>query len=130
MHLLIIDDEDSVALIIRRLAAFTRPDWTITSYTNPYEGIQFAIHDGNKIDLIMTDMQMPTLSGAEVIERIREHEATTRIPIVLMSKDTWLTCERQLSEYPDAFLSKLIDVDTIIEQIEAAVNGDALEMNT
>lgn len=66
----------------------------VVNLTFADEGIEvISVGDGNSAmakfeeftpDLVMADINMPGLSGYEICERIRQNEATRRIPVILL----------------------------------------------
>ena len=41
------------------------------------------------VDLVLLDLNLPKVSGWEVIEAVRSHEATMSLPIVVMTSTEW-----------------------------------------
>lgn len=66
---LLVEDEDGV----RRMAAkmIESLGYTLLQAADGEEGVQVAEHHDGKIDLIITDVVMPNLSGPEMIDRLR-----------------------------------------------------------
>ncbi|MFC1898563.1 response regulator [Candidatus Cloacimonadota bacterium] len=83
-RILIADDEAALlrtmAFTLRRKGYETK---TFTDGRSAYEEIQKSIHDKSLYDLIIADIQMPELSGVELIKKIRESGIT--IPILAIT---------------------------------------------
>jgi PAS domain S-box-containing protein len=77
------DDEDVLELVQRMLS---RSDYQVIDATSPVEAIDIAAAPGNKIDVLLTDVVMPGMSGVELAEHIRRMRPT--IPVLLMSAHT------------------------------------------
>lgn len=58
-------------------------DFQIESATNGVEAL--AILNRVIPDLIITDMQMPKMSGPELIQKVQQNPRTADIPIVILS---------------------------------------------
>lgn len=54
--------------------------YTVLTAENGKEGVDLL--DQNHIDLVVTDTDMPVMTGMEVVEYINEH---SQVPIILMS---------------------------------------------
>lgn len=73
-----------------------------------------------RFDLVLMDLQMPLLDGLEATRRIRESEATSRLPIVALTANATHSDEAEcLRAGMDAFLSKPLDsraLDKVLQQ--------------
>ncbi|ERB63672.1 response regulator [Vibrio coralliilyticus OCN008] len=78
----------------------------------------------NKIDLIITDINMPNINGLELIKAIRTNEAQiacdTRIIAVTTLSDT-ATISACMTLEVDAFLVKPINIKSAKEKIQSAI---------
>jgi PAS domain S-box-containing protein len=77
-------------------------------------------------DIVIMDVQMPTMSGLEASVAIRERERTTgeHVPIVALTAHAMQgDRERCLQAGMDGYLSKPIDVDRLITTIETFGGG-------
>lgn len=68
-----------------------------------YEG-NYAAVPATLPRLILLDIKLPKLSGLEVLERIREHEATGCVPVIMLSssdvpRDLRRSCELGANSY-------------------------------
>jgi CheY-like chemotaxis protein len=67
-----------------------------------------SIEDGIRPDLILLDLWMPVMDGAELLSRLRAHgdPEVARIPVVLMTADPVAAPERTADALPDLTLVK------------------------
>lgn len=78
---LIIDDSDAnrkLARVVLRADGFE----TVEAATGA-DGIALAIE--HVPDVILMDLRLPDMDGAQAAQRLDEHERTSRIPVVAMS---------------------------------------------
>jgi DNA-binding response OmpR family regulator len=74
------DDEDILALVAFRLE---RSGYTVVQARDGQEALELARSE--KPDLAVLDVMMPKLDGFELTRRLRAEEATSRIPIILLT---------------------------------------------
>jgi CheY-like chemotaxis protein len=67
-----------------------------------------AVQDGWRPDLVLLDLWMPVMGGAEFLARLRAHEdpLLARVPVVLMTADPGAVAERTGGAPPDLTLAK------------------------
>lgn len=67
-HLLVVDDEsqllDYLELVLKRKG------YKVTSFVNSLEAIEYYRQNSETIDLVLTDMTMPEMSGAELAKEV------------------------------------------------------------
>jgi CheY-like chemotaxis protein len=68
-------------------------------------------------DLIVTDLEMPTMDGWETIRRLRSHVSTCRIPVIACSGAE--PARRATDPVRDARLGKLCEPDTLVNEVRA-----------
>lgn len=73
IKVLFVDDEKSILVALRRLCRDT--GWDIYTAENGDEGL--AIIDEHMIDLVVSDMRMPKMNGAEFLEQVVERSPST-----------------------------------------------------
>lgn len=110
VHILIVDDDAGIREVGARL--LLRSGFLV-DVAEDGEGAWQAMHQ-RRYDLILTDQNMPHLSGSELIVRMRE--AGVRVPVILMSGgETEPSGER--AAMPDAFLTKPFSLIGLIGEI-------------
>jgi DNA-binding response OmpR family regulator len=74
------DDEDILALVAFRLE---RSGYTVLQARDGEEAFELALKE--QPDLAVLDVMMPKLDGFELTRRLRAEEATSRMPIILLT---------------------------------------------
>ena len=76
--------------------------------------------------LVLMDIQLPDLDGAEALRRLRSDERTAAIPVLALTAQAMQgDRERFLAAGFDGYLSKPIDVDDLIETVRRFCDGGA-----
>lgn len=83
-HILIVDDSKTV----RNLVAFImrKEGFKVTAAEDGLDGLE-KLYSEPKIDLIVSDINMPRMDGITFIRTVREQEAYRDIPIVVLSTE-------------------------------------------
>lgn len=87
LRILIVDDNETNRRNLRGI--LERWDTLVTDVKNGEQGvlaIRRAMTAGTPFDLILIDEQMPTVSGAQMIEHIKNDPAITGVPILMLSQ--------------------------------------------
>jgi two-component system response regulator len=78
------------------------------------------VSNEQKLLIVLLDLKLPKLSGIEVLERIRAHDATKLVPvIVLTSSDESVDVMGCYSRGANAFVRKPVDFDEFIDAIDS-----------
>ncbi|MBQ6499583.1 MAG: response regulator, partial [Ruminococcus sp.] len=82
--LLVADDE-----FINRelLKAMLSDDYNVITCEDGLEALEKTRENSSKLSLVILDLQMPGMSGMEVLTKIREDEETKNIPVIVMTSD-------------------------------------------
>ncbi len=78
-HILIIDDEKNYLLVLQAL--LEDEGYKVTALNDPEMALAFL--DESEVDVLITDMKMPHMSGQEVLERTRK--GFSHIPVLIMT---------------------------------------------
>lgn len=76
-HILIVDDDLQIRSLVENSLNLLNPDYEIS--TAPNGSIALEQFKRNPADLILTDYQMPEMSGLELISAVRKISADARI---------------------------------------------------
>lgn len=89
--LLIVDDEEVNRGLLRELF---QDDYEIIEASNGKEAIT-AIENNDNIVLILLDIVMPVMDGFGVLNYMKEHQESLKIPVILITSETVLDSEYQ-----------------------------------
>jgi len=75
-------------------------------------------NDADAVDMLILDMNMPKMSGLEVVKTVRFLDASHSLPIIMLTADaTPETHAASMSAGADAFLTKPVDARALLERI-------------
>lgn len=81
-------------------------------------------------DIVFLDQQLPDMSGLEVLRRLRLDRATRRTPVVMISADVASAVEDGSFPGPQAFLTKPLDVTSIVGAIDQVMRPMAAGLSS
>ena len=108
-RILVVDDEPDQRFLLRRI--FERTGHEVTDAQDGAAALQ-AVRESAP-DLVVTDMMMPVMGGAEFIRCLRAEPATARIPVLAVSGDS------HLAGAADAVVPKPYDFDHLLAVADA-----------
>lgn len=83
MRILLVDDHPNTAMTLARAISRLDNKIDVISATSGNQAIEFA--EQGAIDILITDMMMPGMSGLELIERLQAHPVGRPMHIILMT---------------------------------------------
>ena len=90
--------------------------YTLLKATDGKEALDIAVRE--QPDLIIMDIQLPKMSGLEVVRRLRETPAFSHTPIIAITAYAMKGCKKRVIESGcDAYLSKPINTRELPEVI-------------
>jgi signal transduction histidine kinase/ActR/RegA family two-component response regulator len=102
-RLLLIEDDDSARYLIEKLLG--RAPYLIETAADGLAGLNRARESQPQV--ILLDLNLPELSGFEVLTRLKSDPATRHIPVVVATSEVLTDAEReQLAAHARAILSK------------------------
>lgn len=78
-NILVLDDEHNYLLLLETL--LTDEDYTVTALQDPELGLAYL--EESEVDVVITDMKMPKMTGQEVLARIQKNYP--HIPVLIMT---------------------------------------------
>jgi CheY-like chemotaxis protein len=114
---LVVDDSMLIRYTVCRF--LEERGFTVESATNGVEALQ--ILERTHPALIFTDMQMPKMSGSELITALKKNPETASIPIIIVAGRA-SGCDEKETRANFA-IYKDIDIQSQLEQALAAVMG-------
>lgn len=79
-HILIVDDESKIRLIIKKYAEFE--GHTVTEAENGMEAVNLCRKNPDKYDIVIMDVMMPELDGFSAVAEIRK---VSQMPVLMLS---------------------------------------------
>jgi class 3 adenylate cyclase len=116
-QVLVVDD---LPANVRLLEAILEPaGFSVTSASSGPEALERVVADAP--DLVLLDVQMAGMNGYEVCRRIRENEATTLLPVVMVtSHDTEARIDG-IRAGADDFVTKPLDQQELLLRVRSLV---------
>ena len=112
-HVLLVDDHPAVRAVLLVVITRLYPEATIVEASNGVEAL-LAVSQ-QQPDLIITDYQMPVMSGLELVDTLRRQGAT--MPILVLSSDTSIAGVL-IAKGASAFLSKPFQLPTLRDLLQ------------
>jgi two-component system, response regulator len=82
--LLVEDNPDDEALTVRALRMGTTANIEVAR--DGQEALDYLFNDAKSMPrLVLLDLALPEMDGLKVLRRIREHERTRRVPVVILT---------------------------------------------
>lgn len=129
-HILVVDDDPGIRKAVSLILIKT--GYRVSEAEDGREALSLILNtekDEEYFDLILTDIQMPKLTGTELIEGLRKRGIFLPIIVLTGQNDQALT-ERVLShENTDIFI-KPYDFEELAQRIEAILDYERKENNS
>ena len=123
MKILIIDDEPKIRNGLSNLLS-RREGWEVAgAYENASEALKYLAV--NQVDVMITDIKMPEISGLELIARIRERDKKTAI-IILSGYSNFQFAQRAIELGVSRYLTKPTnprELICVLEETEKKLGG-------
>lgn len=118
-RILIADDEPDILKVIT--FRLTKLGYEIILAVNGQEAIEFA--QRHKPDLILLDYRMPILDGLEACRKIKENEATKKIPIIFMTASSAsIDMSNVKKVFGDDFIKKPFEAEDLLDKIKKFIS--------
>ncbi len=69
-HILYVDDDPTIVFVVKRVLELK--GWIVDAYQNPYEAVEAFKAQPDGFDLVLSDHQMPAMSGMDVARQVLE----------------------------------------------------------
>lgn len=118
--LIIEDNPTNMELMAYLLTAF---GYDTTTAINGTEGLEAAA--GNPPDLFICDLEMPGLSGFDVLKEIRARHETRQLPVIAVTASAMVgDRDKVLAAGFDGYISKPIDPESFVKEVEAFLKSE------
>jgi CheY-like chemotaxis protein len=114
---LVVDDSMLIRYTVSRL--LEEDGFTVESAGNGVEALEIL----NRVrpDLIVTDLQMPKMSGRELIAAIKSKPEAAQIPIIIIASRS--SESKEAEKLANFFVYKDIDIEEQLEKALKALRG-------
>lgn len=114
-HILVIDDNPMMLKVIRESL---RDKYEVATAISGKIARKYLAN--KQVDLILLDYEMPEENGSQVLEKLRQNEATKHIPVIFLTGVKEKTkIQKVLQMKPQGYLLKPIEHDKLIEVIDS-----------
>jgi len=112
------DDEMSIRLIKYHLKSLFN-NIEIETYTSPIDALERIHMLGSKIDVVITDLTMPNISGYDILKSIRE--ALYSISVILITANAYAKIKHPITGKRVSILVKPYNKEKLLNQVEVAL---------
>ena len=112
---LVVDDEIHIIHVVA--IKLRNNGYEVVTADNGAEAFELALKE--KPDIVVTDYQMPVLTGLELVEKLRQCEQTKDIPVIMLTARSFaISHQQQESLQISGCLSKPFSPRELLENIE------------
>jgi len=124
---LVVDDEIHIVHVVA--IKLRNNGYEVLSADNGAEGFELACKE--RPDIIVTDYQMPVMTGLELVEKLRQRQETKDIPVIMLTARSFaIPKEQQENLQISGCLSKpfspkelLGDIEDVLYQKQVTVSN-------
>jgi len=122
LNILVVEDSSVMrAIIIKTLRLSQLPLGDVHEANNGQEALK--VLDGNWIDLVLVDINMPVMDGEEMINRLRQNPATADLPVIVVSTEGSQTRKDGLMQKGAGFVHKPFTPEALRDAILRSLGG-------
>jgi CheY-like chemotaxis protein len=112
----IVDDDDemihAVGLMLKLL------ECSVESYRSARFAVE-ALRTGKRPDAILLDINMPEVSGIDLLEFLRREEGFKKLPVVMLSSETTdVQVDQAMALGADAYVFKPVSIEELEEALK------------
>jgi CheY-like chemotaxis protein len=109
------DNEDNIVLLQRILRL--RPQLEVLVETDGLRALELIQHSAPS--LVLLDLNLPSMSGEEILLAIQSSAATVGLPVVVLSGDATASADRRAREAGAVeFLRKPFEIDGLLAAVD------------
>ena len=112
---LVVDDEIHIVHVVA--IKLRNNGYEVVTADNGAQAFELACSE--KPDILVTDLQMPVMTGLELVEKLRDNEVTKDIPVIMLTARSFAVSAEQQQELQLAgCLSKPFSPKELLATIE------------
>jgi two-component system cell cycle sensor histidine kinase/response regulator CckA len=117
---LVCEDDELVRTLIETM--LSENGYLVLPTARPDEALAIAAHHGGQIDVLVTDVVMPLMTGPELVKRLTV--ARPGLKVLLLSGYSAESVRDRVLPEGSVFLQKPFDDVTLLEQVRALLDGE------
>jgi two-component system chemotaxis response regulator CheY len=120
--ILVVDDFTSIRKFVCEM--LEKKGYHTLGAGNGNEAFNILVQEGESVNLVLTDYNMPDCTGYELLKRIKRTPAVSNVPVIFLT--TELNAEKMKSAKEaglSAWIKKPYKADTFFSQIEITINS-------
>jgi two-component system chemotaxis response regulator CheY len=123
-NVLIVDDSPAMRSFVRRVLELSRIE--VGQCMEAGNGVEaLEVLQKEWVDVVLTDLNMPTMDGEQFVRKMEEDPAMRRIPVLVVSIDrTDHRVQQMLTLGAKGYVTKPFQPETLREELERAL-GEA-----
>lgn len=115
-HVWIVDDDEEMSRAVKLMLKLL--DCEVTGFLSARLAAQ-SLLSGQRPDLIILDINMPEVSGLDLLEYLRRQEQWKNLPVIMLSTEAAdVTVDRAMDLGADGYVSKPVT----LEELEKVMN--------
>jgi two-component system chemotaxis response regulator CheY len=110
-HIWIVDDDEEMARAISLMLKLL--DCETKYFLNPRPAAQ-ALLDGGRPDMVILDINMPEVSGLDMLEFLRRRREWKNLPVIMLSSEAAdVMVDKALEMGADGYVMKPVTIDEL-----------------
>lgn len=114
MHILIVDDDENIRHTLKDI--LEAENAVITLANDGQQAFDLVVKEGDKFDLILSDIRMPNCTGIEFLNKIRDYEGNAPDVILISGFSDVTPKEAKLLGAKGIFMKKNV-LDRLLEYV-------------
>ena len=117
-HIWAVDDDEEMSRAIGLMLKLL--DCTVTTFHNARDAVKL-FNTGEKPDLLLLDINMPEVTGLDMVEFLRRQTETKNLPIVMLSSEAADTMvDKAIELGADSYVTKPVTLDELEKAMTTA----------
>jgi len=118
--IVIVDDFDNTLWVLEATLKMISHDFELLKAQDGKEAL--AYFDGRKIDLLITDLNMPVMNGIELVKNVKKNENYRKLPIIMLTTEKSPELKKEAQDlFITTWVQKPFQSDTFKKIVEKCI---------